>query len=126
MYPKARSTRTSAPRRRGFTLIEMAVATLLLALLGVLLSDAVAAFARPANEVDHRTRVAMEANLAAEALARDLGGYLADSQADPGTLTQYQLTPRPPGHIPADNKVLSLTFTKPESPDVTVTYQMTT
>jgi prepilin-type N-terminal cleavage/methylation domain-containing protein len=124
MYPMARSTRTSAPRRRGFTLMEMAVATSLLALLGVLLASAVATFARPANEVDHRTRVAIEANLAAEALARDLGGYLADSQADPGTLIQYQLSTSAPWSCSSDNKVLSLTFTKPGSPDVTVTYQM--
>ena len=51
-----------------------------------------ATFARPAAEVDGRTRLALEASLAAEALARDLSGYLADNSGVPGTLTQYQFS----------------------------------
>ena len=63
-----------------------------MALLAVLLAAAVATFARPAAEVDGRTRLALEASLAAEALARDLSGYLADNSGVPGTLTQYQFS----------------------------------
>ena len=80
------------PRCRGFTIIEMVVAIFLTALLAVLMATAVATFARPAAEVDGRTRLALEASLAAEALARDLGGYLADNSGIPGTLTQYQFS----------------------------------
>src|SRR4051794_41811972 len=63
------------PRRRGYTLIEMAVTSFLMTLLGMLLILAWKAFGVPAVEVEARARVALAANLAAESLARDLGGY---------------------------------------------------
>ena len=75
----------------------MVVATFLTALLALLLAAAVATFARPAAEVDGRTRLALEASMHTEALARDLGGFLADvdyppdSGPKPGTLNDYQL-----------------------------------
>jgi hypothetical protein len=62
-------------RRRGYTLIEMAVTSFLMTLLGMLLILAWKAFGVPAVEVESRARVALAANLAAEAIARDLGGY---------------------------------------------------
>src|SRR4051794_41712858 len=63
------------PRRRGYTLIEMAVTSFLMTLLGMLLVLAWKAFGVPAVEVEARARVALAANLAAESLVRDLGGY---------------------------------------------------
>ena len=62
-------------RRRGYTLIEMAVTSFLMTLLSMLLILAWKAFGIPAVEVESRARLALAANLAAESLARDLGGY---------------------------------------------------
>lgn len=61
-------------RRSGFTLVEMACATLLMTLLGLLVATAWPAFGLPAVEVYRRGRIAREAALAAAALAADLGG----------------------------------------------------
>jgi prepilin-type N-terminal cleavage/methylation domain-containing protein len=63
----------SIHRRRGFTLTEMLMTAFLMGLMGVLLGNAWAAFGRPAVANVARCRVAQEANLAAEALARDIG-----------------------------------------------------
>jgi len=93
-----------------------------MALLAVLLAAAVATFARPAAEVDGRTRLALEASVAAEALARDLGGYLADNSGVPGTLMQYQFS----NWIPSsDGTTLVLNYqgTPPAPVSVSVTYQ---
>ena len=59
--------------------------------------------------------------MAAEALARDLGGYLADDAGVPGTLTQYQFSNWNPS---SDGTILFLNYqgTSPEPP-VIVTYQ---
>jgi hypothetical protein len=59
------------------SLIEVILAGLLLALMAALLADAWASFGRTAIVAVARGRVAQEANLAAEMLARDLGGCLA-------------------------------------------------
>ncbi|MGA2700611.1 MAG: hypothetical protein ABSH35_05885 [Isosphaeraceae bacterium] len=93
-----------------------------MALLAVLLAAAVATFARPAAEVDGRTRLALEASLAAEALARDLGGYLADNSGVPGTLTQYQFNNWVPS---SDGTTLVLNYqgTPPAPVSLSVTYQ---
>ena len=103
MYLRAEPTGGRTGTRRGFTIIEMVIATFLTAFLALLLAAAVATFARPAAEVDGRTRLALEASLAAEALARDLGGFLADNGGNPGNLTQYKYNlaawPPPPGQM---------------------------
>jgi prepilin-type N-terminal cleavage/methylation domain-containing protein len=62
--------------RRGFTLIEMVVATFLIALLGTLLALSWKAFGIPAVQVEARARLALSANLAAASLAQDMGGSL--------------------------------------------------
>ena len=90
MYLRSQPSRVPTPRCRGLTIAEMVVAIFLTALLAVLMAAAAVTFARPAAEVDGRTRLALEASLAAEALARDLSGYLADNSDNPGFLTQYQ------------------------------------
>ena len=122
MYVRSQPSRGPTPRCRGFTIAEMVVAIFLTALLAVLLAEAAAVFARPAAEVDGRTRLALEASLAAEALARDLGGYLADNSGVPGTLTQYQFSNWNPS---SDGTILFLNYqgTTPGPPYVIVTYQ---
>ncbi|WP_148595598.1 hypothetical protein [Aquisphaera giovannonii] len=108
--------------RGGFTIAEMVVATLLSGLLALLLAGAVAAFARPAAEVDGRTRLALEASLAAEALARDLGGYLTpDGGGSRGSLEDCRLTGSPPA---VAGPALTLTFSGVDGVgQYTVTYQ---
>ena len=122
MYVRSQPSRDPTPRCRGFTIAEMVVAIFLTALLAVLMAEAAAIFARPAAEVDGRTRLALEASLAAEALARDLSGYLADNSGVPGTLTQYQFS----NWIPSsDGTILFLNYqgTTPAPASVIVTYQ---
>src|SRR5208283_3763371 len=122
MYLRSQPSRGPTPRCCGFTISEMVIGTFLMALLAVLLAAAVATFARPAAEVDGRTRLALEASMAAEALARDLGGYLADNSGVPGTLTQYQFSNWNPS---SDGTILFLNYqgTSPGPPCVIVTYQ---
>ncbi len=130
MYLRSQSSRSSTSQFRGFTIAEMVVAIFLTALLAMLMATAAVTFARPAAEVDGRTRLALEASLAAEALARDLSGYLADNSGVPGTLTQYQLIPIPGSNpsiyfmISQNGTLLTLTYqgASPGS-QVTVTYQ---
>jgi prepilin-type N-terminal cleavage/methylation domain-containing protein len=76
-------------RRRGFTMVEMIVASALAAMLGLLLAQACTTFGRAALEVEARARIAREATLATQSLACDLGGFLADTQGRTGTLIQY-------------------------------------
>jgi type II secretory pathway pseudopilin PulG len=117
---RSQPSRVPTPRCHGFTIAEMVVTIFLTALLAVLLAAAAATFARPTAEVDGRTRLALEASLAAEALARDLSGYLADNSGVPGTLTQYQFS----NWIPANGSlVLNYQGTSPAPVSVSVTYQ---
>ena len=81
--------RRGRSRRRGFTMIEMIVASTLAAMLGILLAQACATFGRNALEVETRARIAREAILATQSLACDLGGFLADTPGRTGTLIQY-------------------------------------
>jgi type II secretory pathway pseudopilin PulG len=80
--------------RRGYLLIEMVVTTFLMSLLGMLLILAWKAFGVPAVEVEARARLALAANLAAESLSRDMGGYQAklEGKTAPGDPVQvYRL-----------------------------------
>ena len=122
MYLRAEPTVGHTRTRRGFTITEMVIAAFLTAFLALLLATAVATFARPAAEVDGRTRLALEASLAAEALARDLGGFSADNSGNPGTLTQYKFAN---WSFSSDGTTLFLNFqgTSPGPPYLIVTYQ---
>jgi len=82
-------------RRRGFTLVEMIIASMLATLLGMLLAGACVTFGHPALEVDSRARITQEAILATQSLACDLGGFLADSPGRTGNLGQYQFADPP-------------------------------
>jgi hypothetical protein len=77
-------------RRAGFTLLEATVVSGLMAVLAVLLSTIWAGFGRPAHDVVERSRVIQEAHLAVAALARDLGGSLANSEGRLGGKEQYR------------------------------------
>ena len=69
--------------RRGFSLLETMLASVLATLLGVLLAMSCATFGRPALEVDARARITQEGILAAQSIACDLGGFLADNSGAP-------------------------------------------
>jgi hypothetical protein len=89
--PRFRNARAAHPRR-GYSLIETMVASILAALLGILLALSCASFGRSALEVESRARIAQEGILAAQSLACDFGGFLADSPGRAGDLTQYAFT----------------------------------
>jgi type II secretory pathway pseudopilin PulG len=93
MIRQCRCTRRN--RSRGFTLMEMIIAGMLAALLGMLLAGALVAFGRPALEVEARARITQEAILATQSLACDLGGFLADISGRTGTLVQYPFSVPP-------------------------------
>src|SRR5438067_1080268 len=87
-------TRTTRRKRRAFTLVEMSVVSVLLVLLGLLLSQTWAGLGRPTVDLIARSRLAREARLATDALARDLGGCLANPEARLGTSSQYRFVGR--------------------------------
>jgi hypothetical protein len=74
--------------RRGVTLIEMTLAGFLMTLVGVMVCQAWASFGRPAVSALARARLAQEANLAAEAISRDLGRLAAPDGPQPDS--RYQ------------------------------------
>jgi prepilin-type N-terminal cleavage/methylation domain-containing protein len=84
-----RPYRSSIRRRRGFSLTELIVAAVLAGLLMSLLAISWVAFGRPALEVEARARIVQEGILAAQSIACDLGGFLADTPGRTGTLAQY-------------------------------------
>jgi hypothetical protein len=75
--------------RRGFSLLDAVLASFLATLLGMLLAMSCATFGRPALEVDARARITQEGILAAQSIACDLGGFLADAAGRTGTSSQY-------------------------------------
>ena len=69
-----------APSRRpsGFTLIEVMFVSGIMSLLVLLLSAAWSGLGRPSADAIARCRIAQETNLAAQSLARDSSGCLAE------------------------------------------------
>ncbi len=116
----------SGPSPAGFTLVEVMVVSGLMAFLAVLLAKASAGIGRPAAEVIRRSQGLQEMNLAAAALARDLGGSLADpaGRLGPKTLGKFDswLTWSDSQYPP--NSVLQLSFANGTSPDNVVTYSV--
>ena len=98
--------------RRGFSLIEMTVVTFMLALLALMMAGAWKAFGRPAVDADARCRIAQEASLAAESLARDLSGYRAGPEGRLGDLDASRFL----GRLPAVDGQLRLSFDDPSGP----------
>jgi type II secretory pathway component PulJ len=83
-----------ARARTGFTLAEAVVVSGLLACLAVLLARSWYGLVRPTADLAARARLAQEADLAAAALARDLGGSLANPEGRTGPRTLYPLVGR--------------------------------
>lgn len=69
-------------RRRGFSLIEATIVSILMSFLAVLLSLVWSAFLRPTSDIAIRCRIAQEANLAVASLTRDLAGSYADNRTE--------------------------------------------
>ena len=90
--PRRSAKSRAAHPRRGYSLIETMVASILAAFLGILLALSCASFGRSALEVESRARITQEGILAAQSIACDFGGFLADAPGRTGTLTQYSFT----------------------------------
>lgn len=124
MRPCARAlTRT---RRASLSVIEVAVASSLAVLVMILVATTWSTFGKPALEVEARARIEQEGILAAQSLACDLGGFLADLPGRSGTLDApssniYQLT----GWDVSNPGVLLLNYVGPSTnPVITVGYQL--
>jgi type II secretory pathway component PulJ len=123
-------TRLRSRRRAGFTVVELAVTSFLMALVAVLLSATWVAFCRPAIDAAVRCRLAQEASLAAASLARDYGGTLAGAGGSLGAKTDGQFV----GRMVPDPGQLSLCFhgggssadfsPKWTAPDTVITYYL--
>jgi hypothetical protein len=97
------------------------VASVLAALLGLLLALTCASFGRSALEVECRARIAQEGILAGQSLACDFGGFLADSPGRAGDLSQYKFT----SWDVSQQAVLILYFQGTSSSDwILITYQL--
>lgn len=68
--------------RKGFSIVELTVVSLLMAVLAVLLSSAWFGVGKTATSLIGRSRLVQERDLAVVALSRDLGGSLADSDGE--------------------------------------------
>jgi Tfp pilus assembly protein PilW len=111
----------AANRRRGYSLIETMVASILAAFLGILLALSCASFGRTALQVECRARIAQEGILAAQSLACDFGGFLADAPGRTGTLAQYSFT----NWDASQPEVLAIYFQGTGPSDViAITYQL--
>src|SRR5262245_60568788 len=86
--------RNSLSMRRGFSFVEVTIVSGLMAVLAVLLANAWYGLGHPLVETVIRARLAQEANLALNALSRDLGGSLSDADASTGSKTLYQFVGR--------------------------------
>jgi hypothetical protein len=108
-------------RRRGSSLVETVLAAFLATILGLLLAMSCATFGRPALEVDARARITQEGILAAQSIACDLGGFLADSSGRTGTSSQYSFT----GWDLSQGDVMVLNFQGATPSDlIAITYQL--
>jgi hypothetical protein len=106
--------------RRGFSLVETLLASVLATLLGVLLAMSCATFGRPALEVEARARITQEGILATQSIACDLGGFVADNSGRAGTSSQYVFS----GWDLTHGNALVLNYQGASSTDlIVITYQ---
>jgi hypothetical protein len=115
-------------RRAGIALTEMVVATGLATLLVILLGTTWATFGRPALEVEARARIEQEGILAAQSLACDFGGFLADTPGRTGAMQTGVASPYQASSPPWDVSnpgVLLLNFYGASTSDtVVISYQL--
>ena len=76
-------------RRNGFTLLDVAVASVLTAILAVMLSSTWVMFSKPTSSLIAWGQLFQEMDIAVATLARDLGGSLPDNQT--GNKNQWLL-----------------------------------
>ncbi len=105
--------RNQGQRCRGFTLAEIMVTATLIVVLMMLLCNAWSGFGPPALSAVARARLAQEANLAAEALSRDIGSLAAPSGTQ--TDSRYQ-------NVQANGTSLSMTLDQGNGVQQNVTY----
>jgi hypothetical protein len=115
-------------RRAGIAMTEMVVATGLATLLMILLGTTWAAFGRPALEVEARARIEQEGILAAQSLACDFGGLLADLPGRTGAMQTGAASPYQASSPPWDVSnpgVLLLNFYGASTTDaIVISYQL--
>jgi type II secretory pathway component PulJ len=80
--------------RSGFSLVEVIVANGLMVLLVMILAQTWSGLVRPTIDLGIRTSLFQEANLATDALARDLAGSLANPEGRLGAKTSYPFIAR--------------------------------
>ena len=83
-------------RRKGFSVIEMSVATGLLALLSLIISESWHGLGKATVDLIVRAQIAQEMDFVAAALSRDLGGFATDSTT-PTTPINTITIATPPG-----------------------------
>jgi hypothetical protein len=106
------------------SMTELIVASALGALLMTLVATTWANIGVPALEVEARARIEQEGILAAQSLACDFGGFLADLPGRTGTIQTGAPSSSPPWDT-SNPGVLMLNFTGPgQPPAIVVTYQL--
>ena len=113
MKPQTQPAFGSTEIRRGFTLIEVAVVSLLTVLLSTLLATTWSGLCRPAADIARHAFLAQEAKLAEDSLVRDLGGSLSNPEGRIGTKSQFRLV----GRMQPGNSQLWLCFDGGDSPN---------
>jgi hypothetical protein len=99
--------------RGAFTVVEVTVVSVLMALLGVLLSSAWVGVGRGAVDLIGRSRLVQERDLAITALSRDLGGSLTEADARTGDKIRgrWLRWECPDNSVLPSNQDLKLSFT---------------
>ncbi len=110
---RARTARRASSARRGFTLIEIVVASGLGALLAAVLASVWSGLGRPLVDASIRARLAQEATLAIATLAHDFSGSLSTDGNELGALNHGKLV----GRMDLNNGSLRLCFDGGDSPD---------
>jgi prepilin-type N-terminal cleavage/methylation domain-containing protein len=111
MKTTKRNTRSAG--RRGFTLVEALAVSALMALLAIVIARTWSGLVRPTVDIAKHCRLFHEANLAVMALARDLGGSLANPEGRIGAKAKYRLV----GRTQPGNTQLWLCFDGGDNPN---------
>lgn len=93
-------------RRRGFTMLEITAASIVMTMLVLLLGVVWSGMIRPTADIVVCSRLDQEAGLAEAALAADLGGSLSNPEGRIGTQPQYKFV----GRLEPGNDQLWLCF----------------